>query len=149
MFFFFSFNNYVSYSYTKLRLGNGLTFFWKGLPALLTVCSFCSCLIVFVCLPPLGLRTLCGFDCMSSCVQLFTLNITERIYLSYMITTGKQVFKRQLLVILERAYSRICANKKGITLTFFFFFFCFFFLYTMYSSFHLYEYMYNATSLCY
>ena len=46
---FFSFNNYVSLIYIPLCLGNRVaTFFWKLLPTLLVICSFCGCLIVFV-----------------------------------------------------------------------------------------------------
>ena len=45
--------------------------FGKELPTLLAICSFCGCLIVFVCLLVLGAS--CGSDCISSWVHLFTL----------------------------------------------------------------------------
>ena len=46
----FSFNNYVSLRYIQLNLGaRVLTCFRKELPAPLAICSFCGCLIVFVC----------------------------------------------------------------------------------------------------
>ena len=42
----FSFNNYVSFRYTQLSLGNKVeTFFGKDLP--LAICSFCGYLFVF------------------------------------------------------------------------------------------------------
>ena len=50
MFFFSSFNNYVSLRYIQLNLGNSCHLLAKELPARLAICSFCVCLTVFVCL---------------------------------------------------------------------------------------------------
>ena len=45
----FFFNDYVSWSYIQLSLGNSSHLFGKELSTLLVVCSFCGCFIVFVC----------------------------------------------------------------------------------------------------
>ena len=48
---FFSFNNFVSWLYIRLCLGNRVPTFWgKMLTTLLAVCLFCGWFIVFVCL---------------------------------------------------------------------------------------------------
>ena len=68
----FTFDYFVSLRYIRLGLGGRVSvFLGGGLPTLLDICSFFfGC---FLCLSfPLVLGALCGSDCISSRVHLFT-----------------------------------------------------------------------------